>query len=387
MDYARRIQQLPRYLFAELDAAKQQARQRGVDVIDLGVGDPDLPTPRHIVEALARGARDPSTHQYPSYEGDLEFREAVARMYRRVHGVRLDPHREVIALIGSKEGIAHAPLAFINPGERVLVPDPGYPVYRASTILAGGRPVEMPLREKNGFLPDLSKVRGGARLMFLNYPNNPTAAVAPRGFLREAVDFCRDRGVHLLHDFAYGEMGFDVRPPSVLSVPGARDAAVEFHSLSKTYCMTGWRLGFAVGNAELLAGLLKVKTNIDSGAFRAVQRAGIAALNGPRGPARKSLGVYRERRDLFVEGLRRLGLRFHPPRATFYVWVRVPRGSTSLGFSGRLLEGVGVVATPGVGFGRHGEGYVRFSLTKPRERIREALERMEDVLGAPKARQ
>lgn len=382
MEYAQRIKALPRYLFAELDRKKQALRQRGVDLIDLSVGDPDLPTPEAIVERMALEIRDPRNHRYPDYEGLLEFREAAAAWYKRRFGVSLDPGREVMALIGSKEGIAHIPLAFVDPGDYVLCPDPGYPVYRASTVLVGGTPYPVPLREERGFLPDLedipSDVARRAKLFFLNYPNNPTGAVATREFFREVVVFAREYGIVVCHDAAYSELYFGTPPESFLSVEGAKDVGVEFHSLSKTFRMTGWRIGFVVGNAEVLAGLGRVKTNVDSGVFNAVQRTAIWALQWDG----EELEVWRQelkkRRDLMVQGLRELGYRVHPPQATFYLWLRVPEGHTSASFAEKLLE-AGVVVTPGAGFGQYGEGYVRMALTVPEDRLREALKRLRGI--------
>lgn len=382
MEYAQRIKALPRYLFAELDRKKQALRQRGVDLIDLSVGDPDWSTPEAIVERMASEVRDPRNHRYPDYEGLLEFREAAAAWYRRRFGVSLDPAREVMALIGSKEGIAHIPLAFVDPGDYVLCPDPGYPVYRASTVLAGGTPYPVPLREERGFLPDLedipSDVARKAKLFFLNYPNNPTGAVAPREFFREVVVFAREYGIVVCHDAAYSELYFGAPPESFLSVEGAKDVGVEFHSLSKTFRMTGWRIGFVVGNAEVLAGLGRVKTNVDSGVFNAIQRTAIWALERDGEEVEAWRQELKRRRDLMVQGLRELGYRVHPPQATFYLWFRVPEGYTSASFAEKLLE-AGVVVTPGAGFGQHGEGYVRMALTVPEDRLREALERLRGI--------
>lgn len=382
MEYAQRIKALPRYLFAELDRKKQALRQRGVDLIDLSVGDPDWSTPEAIVERMASEVRDPRNHRYPDYEGLLEFREAAAAWYRRRFGVSLDPGREVMALIGSKEGIAHIPLAFVDPGDYVLCPDPGYPVYRASTVLAGGTPYPVPLREERGFLPDLedipSDVARRAKLFFLNYPNNPTGAVAPREFFREVVVFAREYGIVVCHDAAYSELYFGAPPESFLSVEGAKDVGVEFHSLSKTFRMTGWRIGFVVGNAEVLAGLGRVKTNVDSGVFNAIQRTAIWALERDGEEVEAWRQELKRRRDLMVQGLRELGYRVHPPQATFYLWFRVPEGYTSASFAEKLLE-AGVVVTPGAGFGQHGEGYVRMALTVPEDRLREALERLRGI--------
>ncbi len=379
-----RIRALPPYLFAELDRKKQEVKARGVDIIDLGVGDPDRPTPKFIVDRLKREAAVPANHQYPSYEGLPEFRAAAAAWYRKRFGVSLDPSTEVVALIGSKEGIAHFPLAFVNPGDGVLVPDPGYPVYHIATMFAGGRSHFLPLRRENGFLPDLDaiprSVLAKSKVLFLNYPNNPTSAVADRRFYRKVLRFAEEHDLIVAHDVAYTEIYFDGKKPmSILELPGAGKRCIEFHSLSKTYNMTGWRIGFAVGNADLVAGLGKVKTNVDSGVFQAVQVAGIAALQSGEEVTEAIRRTYQERRDVLIPGLRALGLDPVYPPATFYVWIPVPKGYTSASFCAHLLERAGIVTTPGNGFGRSGEGYIRIALTKERGRIREALSRMRKV--------
>jgi LL-diaminopimelate aminotransferase len=378
---AKRLQALPPYLFAELDRMRQEQAKKGVDIISLGIGDPDLPTPPHIIQALARAAADPANHQYPSYEGMLAFRKAAADWYGSRFGVSLDPASEVLSLIGSKEGIGHFPLAFVNPGDVVLVPDPAYPVYQAGTLFAGGESYPMPLTRDRGFLPDLDAIPGHvlkrAKILWLNYPNNPTGAVAPREFLAKAVEFAARHRLILAHDAPYSEMAYDgFRPESVLSIPGAKEVAVEFHSLSKTYNMTGWRLGFAVGNAGILAGLGRIKTNLDSGVFQAVQYAGMAALTGPQGCVADNCRIYQERRDVLVGALREMGFDVEAPKATFYLWVPVPKGFTSKSFSAEILVKAGVVLTPGSGFGAAGEGYVRAAFTVRVERIREAMDRI-----------
>ena len=380
-ELSRRLRRLPPYLFAEIDRAKRRLRAEGKNLIDLGVGDPDRPTPAHIIEALYRAAQDPDNHTYALDFGMTELREAIAGWYRDRFGVELDPDTEVLPLLGTKEGIAHIPLAFVNPGDRVLVPDPGYPVYASGTIFAGGEPVRMPLKAENGFLADLEAIdpetASRSRLLFLNYPNNPTAAVCDLAYLEKAAAFSKKHGIILCHDAAYTELAFDgFRPPSFLQAEGAREVGIEFHSLSKTYNMTGWRVGFAVGNAEVIQGLSKVKSNIDSGIFQAVQKAGVAALTGPQDFRDELLETYRRRRDTLVDGLNDLGWKVARPRATFYVWCPVPDGSPSADFAKRLLEEAGVVATPGVGLGPSGEGYVRMALTRPEEEIRQALERL-----------
>ncbi len=380
--YADRIKHLPPYLFAAIDKAKQEARGRGVDVIDLSVGDPDMPTPSHIVQALNQAARDPINHQYPSYSGKLSFRTAVADWYKKTFGVSLDPETEVLTLIGSKEGIAHAPLAFINQGDTALVPDPAYPVYRTSVQFAGGIPVIMPLLRENGFLPDLDAIDPAiarkAKLIFLNYPNNPTAASADRAFFKRLVEFAHEHNLIVMHDNPYSEVYYDDnKSMSILEIDGAKDVAVEFHSLSKTYNMTGWRAGAVVGNAEIVAGIGKIKSNIDSGNFGAVQDAGIAALNSPKEIVEGIRLVYQHRIDVLYKCLVDLGMKLQKPRATLYLWAWV--GGDSVAFCQRLLEETGIVATPGVGFGQYGEGYIRFSVTQPTDRIEAAVTRLEKM--------
>jgi len=350
-------------------------------VINLGVGDPDLPTPKHIIEALQKAAEDPATHQYPSYSGMNDFRISVANWYRRRFGVELDPIEEVVTMIGSKEGIAHFPLAFINPGDLALVPTPAYPVYHVGTLFAGGESYFMPLLDENEFLPEVAAIPPDiarrARMIFINYPNNPTGATAERAFYEKVLAFAREYEVIVCHDAAYSEMAFDgYRPMSFLEIAGAKEVGIEFHSLSKTYNMTGWRLGFAVGNRQLLQGLGQVKSNIDSGAFNAIQMAGIAALEGNQACVKEMQQTYQERRDLLIAGLRGVGLKPTVPKATFYVWCPVPQGYSSSEFTSLLLKECGIVTTPGSGFGAPGEGYVRMALTVGKERIGEAVARI-----------
>jgi LL-diaminopimelate aminotransferase len=385
MKRAARIEQLPPYLFAELDRKVAARRAEGVDVISLGIGDPDLPTPAHVVEALAEAARDPSTHRYPSYYGLPAFREAVAGFYERRFGVGLDPEAEVLPLIGSKEGLAHLSFALVDRGDRALVPDPGYPVYAISTALAGGEAVPMPLTAERGFLPDLAalQVPAGTSLLWLGYPSNPTGAVADLAFFEEAVAAARRHDLLLCHDAAYSEITFDgYVAPSVLQVPGAKDVAVEFGSLSKTYNMTGWRLGYVVGNREAIEALGTLKTNLDSGIFDAVQRAGVAALSGPQDHVVAMREVYRRRRDMVVAAFVEAGIPVKAPLGSIYVWVPVPPGQTSQGLAEELLDRVAVVVAPGTGYGAHGEGFVRVSLTVADDRLAEAMRRIRAVLGA-----
>jgi LL-diaminopimelate aminotransferase len=384
IDRADRLKRLPPYLFQEIDRLKAELIAKGVDVINLGVGDPDLPTPKHIIEELNRAAHDPANHQYPSYSGMNDFKGSVARWYKRRFGVELDADSEVLTLIGSKEGIAHLPLAFINPGDLVLVPSPAYPVYDITTMFAGGESYFMPLRREHGFLPDLEAipedVARRAKMMFVNYPNNPTGATADRGFFLRVIDFAREYGLVICHDAAYTEMAFDgYRPMSFMEVPGAKEIGIEFHSLSKTYNMTGWRLGFAVGNSRIIDGLGQVKSNIDSGAFNAVQFAGIAALEGDQSCIAEMQTVYQERRNALISGLRKINLTPELPKATFYVWCPIPAKYKSREFTTLLLREAGIVTTPGSGFGEPGEGYVRMALTVSRERIEEAVNRMRKI--------
>ena len=378
---AERLKKLPPYLFKEIDRKKSEVRARGVDIIDLGIGDPDLPTPPHIIEALKKAAEDPGNHRYPSYSGMGDFKEAVAKWYQERFGVELDPDTEVVSLIGSKEGIAHFPLAFVNPGDVALVPAPAYPVYHIATMFAGGESYFMPLLSENRFLPDLNaipdEITSRARIMFINYPNNPTSAVADLEFFRKVVEFARDNNILVCHDAAYTEMAFDgYRPPSFLAADGAKEVGIEFHSLSKTYNMTGWRIGFAVGNREAIDGLGAIKSNIDSGVFQAVQMAGIEAIRGDQSCVRDMVQVYSRRRDLMVKGLQDVGFEVESPRATFYLWIKVPEGYTSADLTERLLEDAGLVVTPGNGFGEPGEGYFRIALTQKRERLAEAVQRL-----------
>ncbi|MEW6738354.1 MAG: LL-diaminopimelate aminotransferase [Nitrospirota bacterium] len=385
IELADRVKSLPPYLFAAIDKMKQDALSRGVDVIDLSIGDPDIPTPQHIVDAMKKAVDKPAHHRYPSYEGMISYREAVANWYRQRFNVSLDPKTEVLSLIGSKEGIGHIPLAFVNPGDVVLVPSPGYPVYPVGTLFAGGESCIMPLKEENGFLPDFKVIPEDklkkAKLMFLNYPNNPTAAVAPEGFFKEAIELAAKYNIIICHDAAYSEMYYDnEKPMSFLNVEGAKDVGIEFHSLSKTYNMTGWRIGFAVGNRDVIFGLGKIKTNFDSGVFQAIQEASIIALQTEDAVLSRIRNIYQDRRDALYEGLKGLGIQINKPKATFYLWAKVPKGFDSTTFVAHLLEKTGVLGTPGVGFGSPGEGYIRFALTQPVERIREAVERIKKVL-------
>jgi LL-diaminopimelate aminotransferase len=384
IEVATRIKTLPPYLFAAIDKMKQEAIARGVDIINLGIGDPDLPTPAPIIESLAKAAQDPKHHQYPSYEGMLSFRKAVAGWYKRRFNVTLDPTDEVLTLIGSKEGIGHIHLAFVDPGDLVLVPSPGYPVYPVGTSFCGGTSHFMPLTKANGFLPDLGAipkdVAKKAKLMWLNSPNNPTSVIMTKDYFKRAIEFAEDNQIIICHDAAYSEIYYDgKRPVSFMEVEGAKDVGVEFHSLSKTYNMTGWRIGFVVGNKTVLAALGKVKSQLDSGVFEAVQDAGITALGLDDSVTDGIRMIYQERRDTIVPGLKKLGLDVEMPPAAFYIWVTVPKGYTSTSFTAHLLEKAGIVTTPGNGFGAPGEGYIRMTVCTTKERLAEAVERIKKI--------
>jgi LL-diaminopimelate aminotransferase len=378
---ATRLGKIPPYLFAEIDRKVQEKKKAGVDVISLGIGDPDLPTPKRIVNVLQEAAADPANHRYPSYFGLAELREAIAGWYSGRSGVALDPGTEILPTLGSKDGIAHVPLALVDPGDVVLAPDPGYTVYSTGALMAGAEPYVMPLTAANHWLPDLDAIPDDiaqrARLMWLNYPNNPTAAVADREFLERAVAFCKRHDIVLCHDAPYSEIAFDgYRPLTLFEIPGAKDVGLEFHSLSKTFNMTGWRIGWVCGRADLIALIGQLKTNIDSGIFQAVQWAAIEALSGGEQETRAANDVYAKRHKLVANTLNELGWKITPPRATFYVWAPVPDGYDSIGFASHVLDEVGVNITPGVGFGAHGEGYFRLSVTAPDARIEEAMARM-----------
>jgi len=380
---SRRLGRLPPYLFAAIDAKRKALVEKGADVISLGVGDPDLPTPPHIVEAGKRALENPANHQYPFGAGLMRFREAAASWYKSRFNVSLDPATEIHALIGSKDGLTHLPLAFLDPGDTVLIPEPAYPAYNAAVLLAGGEPHFIPLLEENGFLPDLesvsARVMKKAKFLFLNYPGNPTSAVATRAFFETAVALAKEFGFFVAHDAPYSEMYFEEPPISFLEIPGAKDVGVEFHSCSKTYNMTGWRIGWVCGNAEIVRTLGSLKENFDSGVFQAVQEAGAAALTGPQDCVAEMRRVYRERRDMFVPALRKMGWDVRTPPATFYVWARVPKGLKSARAAERILDEARVVCTPGVGFGPSGEGYVRFALTVPVPRLQEAAARLQKL--------
>jgi LL-diaminopimelate aminotransferase len=383
IELADRIRELPPYLFAKIDALKNEERRKGKDLIDLGIGDPDLPTHPHIVEALASWARDPNTHRYPSYVGMAAFREAASRFMKTRFGVAVDAGKEVVCVIGSKEGIAHFPLAFVNPGDVVLCPDPGYPVYATLTRMVGGQPHFLPLRRELGFLPDLDSVPADvvrkAKVLWINYPNNPTAALATPEFYKKVVAFAQKHDIIVASDLAYSEMYYEAPPPSFLETPGALEVGIEFHSLSKTYNMTGWRIGWACGNAALVGGLGQVKTNVDSGCFDAVQHAAIAALTGDQSGVAKQRAIYKERRDVLCGGLAAAGFDVLTPKASFYTLIANPKGVSSIDFAARLLTEAGVVGTPATGFGAAGEGFVRLTVCADKSRLAEAVTRLKNL--------
>ena len=381
MRTAKRIEKLPPYLFVTISKKIAEKRAQGEDVITLAVGDPDIPTPRHVIERLCQAAQDPQNHRYPESEGLPQFRNAIAQWYEKRFGVALEPDREILPLIGAKEGIGHISLCFIDPGDIALVPDPAYPVYSIGTMFAGGSSYYMPLTEDNEFLPDLDRIPAEiarkAKILWINYPNNPTAAVADREFFERVVAFARKYDIAVCHDAPYTEVAFDgYRPVSFLEASGAMETGVEFHSLSKSYNMTGWRVGMMVGNAGIIDALRRVKSNLDSGIPQAIQQAAIEALTGPQDCVTEHNTIYKRRRDRVLQTLNQIGLKARPPSASLYIWARVPAGYTSLEFATSLLEDAGVVVTPGIGYGKYGEGYIRLSLTVPDQRLEEALARL-----------
>jgi LL-diaminopimelate aminotransferase len=381
MRFARRLDLVPPYLFAELERKIEEKRRAGVDVISLGIGDPDLPTPEPVIRALQAAAADATTHQYPTNRGLESFRDAVAAFYGERFGVGIDPATEVVPVLGGKEGVAHIAFACLDPGDVALAPEPGYPPYTSGPLFAGAEVHYLPLLAENAFLPELegvpSDVAGRANLLFLNYPNNPTGAVVTPGFFERAVEFARATDLIVIHDNAYSEVAFEgYEPPSFLATEGAKDVGVEIFSLSKGWNMTGWRIGWVAGNAEVVEQFRRLKTNLDSGMFEAVQLAGVAALTEARSFPAEMSAIYRRRRDLMIEALAGIGLPAEPPQATPYIWVRVPDGHTSETFTELVLEEAGVVVSPGPSFGPSGEGYVRVSLTVADERLEEAASRI-----------
>ena len=384
MKFAERVEQLPPYLFAAISRLIEEKKKQGIDVISLGIGDPDLPTPEHILASLNNASSSPENHRYPESEGLPEFREAVARWYSNRHNVALDPSTEIVSLIGSKEGIAHLPLCFIDPGDVSLITDPGYPVYVIATMFAGGSSIRLPLEEENGWMPNLKKIDKGviekSKILWLNYPNNPTGAVATKVFFEEAVEWAHSTGILIAHDLAYADVTFDdYIAPSILEIDGAKDVAIEFNSLSKTFNMTGWRIAMAVGNATVIDALTRVKSNMDSGVPQAIQQMAITAMDDPRDSITAHNKIYQIRRDKVLKVLRDLGLKVNTPKASLYVWAKLPEGESNSGdYAAQLVEQTGVVVTPGSSYGSSGEGYIRISLTIADERLDEALSRLSE---------
>ena len=380
MKLSKRLQKIPPYLFVELDRLKNEKIKEGVDVIDLGVGDPDIPTPHEIVEIAKKALEKSEYHRYPSNTGSLFFRKSCAEYIKRRFGISFDPETEIIALIGSKEGIAHFPIAFINPNDVILCPDPAYPVYHLGAIFTDGVPHYMPLTWENNFLPDLSKIPQDilerTKIIWLNYPNNPTGATATKEFFKEVIEFAKKYNFIVAHDAAYIEMYYEEPPISIFEIEGSKEVAIEFHSLSKTFCMTGWRIGFAIGNSFLISALVKVKSNIDSGVFTAIQEAGAYALNNLEKIVPSLVEVFKKRRDFLATELQKLGYEFKKPNATFYLWVKTPKNMSSQEFCKKVLQEIGLVVTPGIGFGNSGEGYFRIALTVGEERLKEAAQRL-----------
>ncbi|HEY9715210.1 MAG TPA: LL-diaminopimelate aminotransferase [Chroococcales cyanobacterium] len=381
MEVSHRLKSIPPYVFAEIDKKRQAAVARGVDVINLGIGDPDQPTPRHIVDAMHEALEKPINHHYPPFGGMKEYKEAAAEWIKKRFNVKVDPATEVTSLIGSKEGIHNTVMSYIDQGDVNLIPDPAYPVYKTSTILAGGTPYFMPLKPENDFLPDFDAipkdVLSKAKLMLLNYPNNPTAGIADMAFFEKAVAFAKKHDILLCHDQCYPEMTFDgYKAPSILEVPGAKDIAIELHSLSKTYNMTGWRIGFAIGNPQAIKALAQLKSNVDTDIFKAIQVAAIAAFQGPTDHIDFCNKLYVERRDLAIEALGKLGWKIKPNKATFYMWLRTPEGMSSADFATQMLDTAGIVVPPGTAYGPAGEGFFRLSLCTEKDRLQEAFDRM-----------
>ena len=386
MEEAQRLKQIPPYLFAEINRKIEAAKAKGMNVISLGIGDPDMPTPPTIIDAMKNAVDKPENHRYPDYEGMFAFRDAIAKWYMRRHGVSLNPDKEILTLIGAKEGSLHLSLSYVNPGDSVLVPDPAYTTYLTSTILANGTPHKMLLKEENDFLPDLNAipkdVAKKSKIIYLNYPNNPTTAVADKDHYRQVIDFAKDNDIIVCSDNPYSEIGFDgYKPLSFLEIPGARDVGIEFNSLSKNYNMTGWRIGMAVGNEEIIQTIGRVKTNIDSGAFNAVQQAGIAALNMPDSHLERTSKIYQRRRDVVIEALRSISLQPNVPKATIYVWTKVPENLNDADFASELIEKAGVVVAPGSSYGTGGKGYFRISLTVNDELLEEAVNRIKTKIN------
>ena len=382
MKFSDRLGKLAPYPFVEISRIIAEKKAAGVDIVTFGIGDPDIPTPQPIIDKLLEASQDPPNHRYPETDGLPEVRRAIAHWYDQRFGVQLDPDKEVLPLIGAKEGIGHAAFCFLDPGDIALIPDPAYPVYGVGTMFAGAESHIMPLYERNGWLPELDAIPGpvanAAKLMWLNYPNNPTSAVATHEDLAAAVAYCREKDIALLHDAAYSEVGYDgYRATSCMQVDGAKDVSLEFHSLSKTYNMTGWRFGMAVGNADMIRALFQIKANLDSGIPQAIQQMAIEALTGPQDCVDSNVEIYQRRRDRVIKALTTLGLTVDVPRASLYVWARVPEGFTSAELAARLLEETDIVVTPGSSYGQYGEGYIRLSLTTPDEQVEKGCQRLE----------
>jgi LL-diaminopimelate aminotransferase len=381
MKFSQRLDRLEPYPFVEISRILAEKRAAGEDVVTFGIGDPDIPTPSPIVERLVQASYTPANHRYPETDGLPEVRQAIAQWYDNRFGIKLDSDKEVLPLIGAKEGIGHVALCFLDPGDIALVPDPAYPVYKVGTMFAGGESYFMPLLEENGWLPDLdaipSEVARDAKVIWLNYPNNPTAGVASLEYYQKVLDFARRHDIAVLHDAAYSEVVYDgYRAPSFLELEGAKEVGIEFHSLSKCFNMTGWRFGMAVGNADMIKALFQIKANLDSGIPQAIQEMAIEALTGSQDPIRENNAIYQRRRDKVVDVLTGLGLQVTSPKACLYIWARVPEGFTSAEFAASLLDELTVVVTPGSSYGRHGEGYIRLSLTTPDERVDKGVERL-----------
>ena len=390
MKFSNRLDKLTPYPFVEISRIIAEKRAAGVDVVTFGIGDPDIPTPQPIIDRLLTASKDAPNHRYPETDGLPDLRRAIAHWYDQRFDVQLDPDKEVLPLIGAKEGIGHAALCFLDPGDLALVPDPAYPVYGVGTMFAGAESYVMPLYERNGWLPELdaipSDVARNAKIMWLNYPNNPTSAVATQEDLAAAAAYCRENDIALLHDAAYSEVGYDgYRATSFLQVEGSKDVGLEFHSLSKTYNMTGWRVGMAVGNADMIRALFQIKANLDSGIPQAIQEMAIEALTGPQDCVDQNVAIYQQRRDRVIRALTRLGLQVAVPQASLYVWAKIPEGYGSAEFAARLLEDTDIVVTPGSSYGTHGEGYIRLSLTTPDEQVEKGCQRLEAwQIPAPK---
>jgi LL-diaminopimelate aminotransferase len=386
MKLARRVEALPPYLFAEISKKIAAKRAEGRDIVTFAIGDPDLPTPRHILDTLHEAAEEPANHRYPESEGLPELGQAISDWYERRFEVRFEPMKETLPLIGSKEGIGHIALCFIDPGDIALVPDPGYPVYEIGTMFAGGESYKLDCTRESGWLPNLdaipASVADKAKVLWLNYPNNPTGATAPLSFFEKAVAWAKKHDVAILHDNPYCDVNYDgYLPASIFQVPGARDVAVEFNSWSKIYNMTGWRIGMVVGNRTMVDALMRVKSNIDSGIPQAIQKMAISAVYGPQDCVDEHNAIYQRRRDMMVEGLRAIGLEVDVPKASLYVWAKLPAGVTSADYAARLIEDCAVVVTPGRGYGLNGEGYIRLSVTTPDDRVAEGMRRLADWKG------